>query len=53
MSYDIRLMDPVTEETIELPVKHVMIGGTYQAEYDERTGTFSPKPIREEWLKNN
>ena len=50
MSYDIRLMDPVTEETIELPVKHVMIGGTYQAEYDERTGTFSPKPIREEWL---
>ena len=41
MSYDIRLMDPVTEETIELPVKHVMIGGTYQADYDERTGTFS------------
>ena len=50
MSYDIRLMDPVTEETIELPVKHVMIGGTYQADYDERTGTFSPKPISEAWL---
>ncbi|MBQ6392180.1 MAG: hypothetical protein IJH60_01570 [Eubacterium sp.] len=50
MSYDIRLMDPVTEETIELPVKHVMTGGTYQADYDERTGTFSPKPISEAWL---
>ena len=42
MSYDIRLKDPVTDETLELPVKHVMTGGTYQADYDERTGTFSP-----------
>ena len=50
MSYDIRLKDPVTGETLELPVKHVMTGGTYQADYDERTGTFSPRPISEAWL---
>ena len=42
MSYDIRLKDPVTGETLFLPVKHVMTGGTYQADNDERTGTFSP-----------
>lgn len=45
MSYDIRLKDPVTDETLDLPVKHVMTGGTYQADYDEQTRTFSPKPI--------
>ena len=50
MSYDIRLRDPVTKETIELPVKHIMTGGTYQADYNERTGTFSPKPINDAWL---
>ena len=47
MSYDIRLKDPVTDETLDLPVKHVMTGGTYQADYDEQTRTFSPKPISE------
>ena len=50
MSYDIRLKDPVTDETLDLPVKHVMTGGTYQADYDEQTRTFSPKPISEAWL---
>ena len=40
MSYDIRLKDPVTDETLDLPVKHVMTG----------TRTFSPKPISEAWL---
>ena len=37
MSYDIRLKDPVTDETLDLPLKHVMTGGTYQADYDEQT----------------
>ena len=32
MSYDIRLKDPVTDETLDLPVKHVMTGGTYPAD---------------------
>lgn len=50
MSYDIRLKDPVTDETLDLPVKHVMTGGTYQADYDEQTRTFSAKPISEAWL---
>jgi len=50
MSYDIRLKDPVTDETLGLPLKHVMTGGTYQADYDEQTRTFSPKPISEAWL---
>ena len=51
MSYDIRLKDPVTDETLDLPVKHVMTGGTYQADYDEQTTrTFSAKPISEAWL---
>ena len=50
MSYDIELKDPVSKEVIELPVKHVMIGGTYAADYDERTGTFTPKPISEAHL---
>ncbi len=50
MSYDIRLKDPVTDEILDLPVKHVMTGGTYQADYDEQTRKFSPKPISEAWL---
>ena len=50
MSYDIRLKDPATNETLDLPVKHVMTGGTYQADYDEQTRTFSAKPISEAWL---
>ena len=29
MSYDIRLSDPITKETIEFDQKHHMIGGTY------------------------
>ena len=50
MSYDIYLKDRVTKETIDLPVKHIMTGGTYQAQYDEKTGQFSPAPITEAWL---
>lgn len=45
MSYDIRLKDPVTGETLKLPYKHTMVGGTFEADYDEKTRTFSPKPI--------
>lgn len=29
MSYDIRLVDPVTKDTLELDEPHVMRGGTY------------------------
>ncbi len=29
MSYDIYLTDPVTKETINLPDKHLLTGGTY------------------------
>lgn len=29
MSYDIRLLDPVTRETVEVEVPHLMQGGTY------------------------
>ena len=49
MSYDIRLKDPVTNETLEVPA-HLLTGGTYAAEYDEATKTFYPKPITEAWL---
>ena len=31
MSYDIRLVDPVTGEPLEVETKHHMTGGTYQA----------------------
>ena len=41
MSYDIRLKDPVTEETAQVP-GHLMIGGTYRADYHPETGTFTP-----------
>ena len=50
MSYDIYLKERVSGDTIMLPVKHVMIGGTYQADYDHVTKTFSPAAIREAWL---
>lgn len=50
MSYDIRLTDPLTGETLELPIKHVMTGGTYVAGYDEETRSFHPKPISKAWL---
>ena len=50
MSYDIYLKDRVSGETIMLPIKHVMTGGTYQAEYNPETKTFSPAAIRDAWL---
>lgn len=50
MSYDIYLTEPVSGDTIELPIKHVMIGGTYAADYNEKTGDFTPKPISEAHL---
>lgn len=50
MSYDISLHERVSGETIILPIKHMMIGGTYQADYDERTKTFSPAAINEACL---
>lgn len=50
MSYDIYLKEKSTGETIDLPVKHVMAGGTCCAEYDEATGESSVKPITEAWL---
>lgn len=50
MSYDIQLVDRDTFKTIQLPIKHVMIGGTYAADYDKVTGTFTPKPISEAHL---
>lgn len=50
MSYDIELKDPVTKERIELPAKHLMTGGTYEADYDPETGQFSKKPTAEAWV---
>ena len=50
MSYDIYLKDRVSGETIMLPIKHMMTGGTYQADYDEKTKTFSVAAIRDAWL---
>lgn len=47
MSYDIHLVDPVSKETLQLPCEHAMIGGTYAADYDPKTGRFTPKPISE------
>ena len=47
MSYDIHLVNPVTEDILELPYAHVMTGGTYAAEYDESTGEFTPRPSKE------
>ena len=50
MSYDIYLKDRVSGETIELPVKHLMTGGTFRADFDPVTKTFSPMPTSEAWL---
>ena len=50
MSYDIHLVERVSGETIKLPIKHMMTGGTYQADYDPVTRTFSPATINEAWL---
>ena len=50
MSYDIRLTERTSSKTIKLPIKHVMIGGTYRADYDEKTKTFSPAAIQDAWL---
>lgn len=50
MSYDIYLKDRVSGETIELPIKHLMTGGMYKADYDPVTQTFSPAVTSEAWL---
>ena len=50
MSYDIYLKEPSSGETIMLPMKHLMTGGTYKADYDEMTGEFSPLAICDAWL---
>ena len=42
MSYDIWLKDRVTGERIQLPVKHLMTGGTYRADYDVNVRGHSP-----------
>lgn len=34
MSFDISLKDRVTGDVLELPIKHIMIGGTYRADYE-------------------
>lgn len=47
MSFDISLKDRVTGDVLELPFKHVMTGGTYRADYNEKTGVFTPAPISE------
>lgn len=41
MSYDIYLKDPLSKDTAEVPA-HLMIGGTYRADYHPETGTFTP-----------
>ena len=41
MSYDIYLKDPVTGEVANVP-GHLMIGGTYKADYHPETRTFTP-----------
>lgn len=41
MSYDIYLKEPVTGEVASVP-GHLMIGGTYKADYHPETGTFTP-----------
>ena len=50
LSYDIYLKEKVSGETIQLPIKHVMTGGTYIADYDEKTGQFTPAAITDAWL---
>lgn len=41
MSYDIYLREPVTGEVTNVP-GHLMIGGTYKADYHPETRTFTP-----------
>ena len=41
VSYDIYLKEPVTGEVVSVP-GHLMIGGTYKADYHPKTGTFTP-----------
>ena len=41
MSYDIYLREPVTGEVANV-LGHLMIGGTYKADYHPETGTFTP-----------
>lgn len=48
MSYDISLCDPVTKETIRLPIRHMMIGGTFHAEMVD--GQLVPGATDEAWL---
>ena len=50
MSYDIELVDRTTGDVIQLPTKHLMTGGTFRAEYNPETDTFSPLPISDAWL---
>lgn len=50
MSYDVSLKDPITNKTIQLPIKHIMTGGIFAATYDENTKTFSPMPTSDAWL---
>ena len=44
MSYDVYLNERVSGEVIHFDYPHLMIGGTFEAIYDERTGDFYPKP---------
>lgn len=41
MSYDLYLKEPATGEVASVP-GHLMIGGTYRADYHPETGTFTP-----------
>ena len=41
MSYDIYLKEPLTKEVAKVPA-HLMVGGTYMADYHPETGTFTP-----------
>lgn len=50
MSWDFELREQGSKKVCELPFKHVMIGGTYAADYDPETGIFTPKPISEATL---
>jgi len=50
VSYDIRLTEPSSGNTIQFPFNHLMIGGTFPADYDEKTKKFSPRPHSEAWL---
>lgn len=50
MSYDISLIERDTFRTIQLPIKHAMIGGTYAADYNKATGVFTPRLISEAHL---